>query len=1354
MLHNFHTYTFDQQQSSNLTIPEEIAKFDADISDTDSNINIEPSSIPQWRPTTRLHKLHTRFVNSILYQHPCITCAYCGKLMYPAKAQWQPYNSNTTYPIEEYYPDVQLILKKDKHSRTLISLCKKCKSNKQTISCPRLHPIPQQILSIPLMQRRFLSPVFLHCSLGRNSGDNFFSEYRILTGDMRFSKNMRALQLYSGSMGAFVSVDNPQATTDNTWCTQELQSAAEWLKIHNCYIRPYAEILTTPNNMLNYPSRPFPFAEYSNASSTIPTVYENSVVLPNLDFPTEIHNEDFHYTHLMAGFVQTSDSTKLPLSFNDPELEPLLFPDIFPDGHGHYNEVKICNENGAPSTSLTYGKYIKHRLLYVDSRFRLHPYWPLWSYLQLEKLRNHQNMQRIWRKKQTDCIYKPPTTAELITRSLYTGSRMIDETKTITLPTFIRTGDSYFHEKLLHINAMIEQFGLPSLFLTLSMAEGKWTHLKEILESTDNGNTLPTNRPLHTTLYFVNLKQNLKNYVWKKSKISRWGELSHFFERIEFQNRGAAHVHTCLWVSKPTNDMINEHIIRSDLPNKQNEPELFEKVIRHQIHTCSPQRCGGPAPPGQQCKRGFPRPFSPITYYKSEQLRYVYRCITPEDRWVVPYHPETLLIWDAHMNAQYVTSRGLGKYLTKYVVKPEPTHVFNVADGDKYREHVIARRLGSMECMFLLLGEKICNSSITVKYLTTEMPDMRSRAIRPICLIDDNDNNPYWDDSIDKYFARPLNPLFQQITYPDYFRNYNISTKSTNSANLEIYKDQLNNFVVRRSSPIVVRFRHLKIDDGESFFYQQLLRTLPCRSENELRGKFFSYREHYLHLNPNIKSAIETSISRKSQTQLIDHQFHNIITDLLNKLSFIMSPTVAEILDAQIKSLIHLPPILTKTIMLDLPEDQYQVVNTIIQNLGPISKKKYPYFFITGSAGTGKSYIANIIANYLTQTKKANCLLLAPTGVAALNVGGSTIHSALRIHQTEAGYQTLAFYDKEFSNQLAKVDTLIIDEISMVSASLFTFVSNLFASLHNNALAFGGINVIVVGDLAQLPPVHGQYVFHSSIWHLFYPFFLRQPQRHQTNSHFYQMLEEIRFGNISNETWNCLLQKTNDYKPQRSLPSLITTTHIVSYKQTADQINRIINNSLPIENEKFMICEAIDFVNGVQQLSEVTQSDFKVKTNLPPLLRIQQGARVMFLNNSLIEKGICNGTIGVVTDFDKEALSVQVAFCVKNGIIHCWVNRYTSYFYTAGQPASRTQFPLQNSFALTVHKTQGLTLPNVTLILDSHMFSAGQAYVAISRCPTWDNLNIASLHRDAFITDPNVIKEYSRLQKLAKQHLP
>src|SRR5581483_8826158 len=173
---------------------------------------------------------------------------------------------------------------------------------------------------------------------------------------------------------------------------------------------------------------------------------------------------------------------------------------------------------------------------------------PLWSYLQLEKLRNHQNMTRIWRQNQADSIYRPPTAAQLITQSTYTGQNIIDETKTITLPTFIRTGDTYFHEKLLHINAMSNEFGVPSLFIILTMAENKWTHLEEILKSTDDGNTVPTNRSLHTTLHFIHRKQELKRTIWSNPNNSNWGELLHFFERVEFQNRGATHTHSCIWV--------------------------------------------------------------------------------------------------------------------------------------------------------------------------------------------------------------------------------------------------------------------------------------------------------------------------------------------------------------------------------------------------------------------------------------------------------------------------------------------------------------------------------------------------------------------------------------------------------------------------------------------------------------------------------------------------------------------------------------------------------------------------------------------------------------------------------------
>ena len=319
----------------------------------------------------------------------------------------------------------------------------------------------------------------------------------------------------------------------------------------------------------------------------------------------------------------------------------------------------------------------------------------------------------------------------------------------------------------------------------------------------------------------------------------------------------------------------------------------------------------------------------------------------------------------------------------------------------------------------------------------------------------------------------------------------------------------------------------------------------------------------------------------------------------------------------------------------------------------------------------------------------------------------------------------------------------------MVSASLFNFISNLFARIHNSDIAFGGISVIVVGDLAQLPPVGATQVFHSVVWHLFFPLFLRQPRRQQSDIIFYQILEEIRLGNISQSSWNQMMKKASTYSTYQSPNLLLTTTHIVGHRHTADQINQSICNTLPVNSDKWLIAEATDFQEGICIDTQLAQAEFKAKTNLPPIVRLQQGARVMFLNNSLMECGICNGTIGIVTDMDDDRKKVQVAFCVHGAIIHKWITRQTVYFYNGGQRASRTQFPLQNSFALTVHKTQGLTLPCVSLALDQTLFSAGQAYVALSRCPKWEHVQIINLHRDAFKTDPEVTKEYQRLQQIA-----
>ena len=125
------------------------------------------------------------------------------------------------------------------------------------------------------------------------------------------------------------------------------------------------------------------------------------------------------------------------------------------------------------------------------------------------------------------------------------------------------------------------------------------------------------------------------------------------------------------------------------MPDPDNEPELHAKVRMHQIHTCQNRHCGGPAPSGEQCKRGFPRPLSPITYHDQTSLRYIYKAITEEDRWIVPYHAPTLLAWDAHLNTQYVTGKGFARYMTKYISKTEPSHIFNINDGNHFYRHIL-----------------------------------------------------------------------------------------------------------------------------------------------------------------------------------------------------------------------------------------------------------------------------------------------------------------------------------------------------------------------------------------------------------------------------------------------------------------------------------------------------------------------------------------------------------------------------------------------------------------------------------------------------------------------------------------
>ena len=189
-------------------------------------------------------------------------------------------------------------------------------------------------------------------------------------------------------------------------------------------------------------------------------------------------------------------------------------------------------------------------------------------------------------------------------------------------------------------------------------------------------------------------------------------------------------------------------------------------------------------------------------------------------------------------------------------------------------------------------------------------------------------------------------------------------------------------------------------------------------------------------------------------------------------------------------------------------------------------------------------------------------------------------------------------------------------------------------------------------------------------------------------------------------------------------------------------------NYLPIDELYYLsfISFAKDKLNRKSWKIKKSNKHFKRYINLSNIIQNQKRAHVMFLNNTLYDNRICNSSIGIIIKIHNEE-SIDVAFLTKNGLYYITVNKTTDRFNYNGQPASRHQFPIQNAFSLTVHKTQGLTLPHVTTPLDSQMFTTGLAYVAISHAKTWKSLTLTALDYNAIKTDEQVIIEYNRLQE-------
>ncbi len=408
--------------------------------------------------------------------------------------------------------------------------------------------------------------------------------------------------------------------------------------------------------------------------------------------------------------------------------------------------------------------------------------------------------------------------------------------------------------------------------------------------------------------------------------------------------------------------------------------------------------------------------------------------------------------------------------------------------------------------------------------------------------------------------------------------------------------------------------------------------------------------------------------------------------------------------------------------------------------------------FLTGKAGTGKTTFLKYLKEHCTK----NTIVAAPTGVAAINAGGVTLHSLFQLPfhpfiPSSGGKDDLLGkmkYNKQRIQLLRKMELLVIDEISMVRCDTMDAIDTLLKSVRRNYhVPFGGVQLLCIGDLHQLPPVAQNQEW--SILQEYYasPFFFdsmavkeQQPILIELNKiyrqkeqSFVELLNNVRTNNMAAEDFELLHERfIPGFRPGYDEKFITLTSH---NKQA-----ELINNS---EIQK-LLSPAFTYQAEIE--NEFPEHIFPAD----PSLMLKQGAQVMFIKNDVVEKKYFNGKIGVVTRLDNDKIVVDCAGMEIDVYKETWENSR----YTLNRTDSKlqqevigtfTQYPLRLAWAITIHKSQGLTFEKV-MIDAGAAFSSGQVYVALSRCTSLGGIVLLSkIPTSAIYSNDHVVKGQSSL---------
>jgi ATP-dependent DNA helicase PIF1 len=391
--------------------------------------------------------------------------------------------------------------------------------------------------------------------------------------------------------------------------------------------------------------------------------------------------------------------------------------------------------------------------------------------------------------------------------------------------------------------------------------------------------------------------------------------------------------------------------------------------------------------------------------------------------------------------------------------------------------------------------------------------------------------------------------------------------------------------------------------------------------------------------------------------------------------------------------------------------------------------------FVTGGAGTGKSYL---MKKFMSQIDSKKFPLLASTGAAAVLVGGRTFHSYFGLGIMEGGPRETvdrAVKNKRVRSRLRKATGIVLDEVSMISGETLATAEEIARQTRESNAPWGGLRVIAVGDFSQLPPVsqgrtQKDWAFQHDVWKRsdFANVVLREMMRTRDEG-FWRILNDVRVGSVSKELREFLESRTS-IVPEKPFDGTV----LYGRRADVDRINLEALEKLPAQVHRF---ETI-----YTKVNPNFMGDVRVNFPLPEVLEVKEEALVMLRQNDPEGRWV-NGSLGHVKKISSSEIQVEL---LSGALAKIKMATFSQLDAEGQVVASATNFPLTLAYAMTIHKAQGATLDRVRIDL-RELWEPGQAYVALSRVKHGSGIFLEAWSERSIIADPFVKKFHESLSE-------